>query len=369
MLTFLGRRLRLIAQVGGMTSVVSILCAVVFWNSTSVAQKFQQPAPVELLLLVNGNTVEGVIRPVAGGYLVSQPRGEMLVPYGQVRLHAENLTDAYVKQRDAMRNPTATNHLQLAKWCLRHELTPQAQQELRDALRLEPQREEARMMLKRLERKPQNAHSSQNSADNASTPDTKPESQSLAGLSRESATNFVAKIQPMLLNKCGNGSCHGPQVTNGFRLTPIRRGGGHRVFAERNLAATLRHIDLRDPYRSPLLTLPRGNHGQQTRPVFNGHHGAAQYETLKQWVLGIAKEQEASNLLTNNDVGSEKANSRSANANIVVPASAVHPELVPTGRAAQATDDKAADEGYFEKLLRDKPADPFDPAAFNQGKR
>src|SRR5262249_20312220 len=122
------------------------------------------------------------------------------------------------------------------------------------------------------------------------------EVESLGGLSNESATAFTQRIQPLLMNKCGNASCHGKSEPNdkrdGFRLNPVRLGtSSHRLYTERNLAEVLRYIDLEEPALSPLVTIPQGAHAG-TAGVFHGTSGNTQLKTLRAWTKTVAEEKQ-----------------------------------------------------------------------------
>src|SRR5690606_2765809 len=67
----------------------------------------------------------------------------------------------------------------------------------------------------------------------------------------------------------------------------------NRGAAERNLAMVLKYVDREQPQLSPLLTTPKGNHGGRGRTLWGGGRGAEQAETLRQWVLTLAKEEAA----------------------------------------------------------------------------
>ena len=111
----------------------------------------------------------------------------------------------------------------------------------------------------------------------------------MAGLTAGTARQFVMKVQPILLNRCGNTRCHGPVAKNEFRLTRMSYGAGkHRLKVERNLAAVMSQIDLDDPSRSSILTVGRNVHAGRT--VFQGSHAGKQIETLQQWVWTAARE-------------------------------------------------------------------------------
>ena len=55
----------------------------------------------------------------------------------------------------------------------------------------------------------------------------------------------------------------------------------------------LEQIDLERPRGSPLLTVPRGNHGRRGRPAFTGPRGSEQLEAIRKWVLAVARSESA----------------------------------------------------------------------------
>ncbi|MEX0587026.1 MAG: hypothetical protein WD176_10300, partial [Pirellulales bacterium] len=73
--------------------------------------------PPQLLVLFDGRVMQGRISEVPGGYQIEQSTGVQVLPYEYIRLAASSLDDAYIKQRDALKKPTAGDHLQLAQWC------------------------------------------------------------------------------------------------------------------------------------------------------------------------------------------------------------------------------------------------------------
>ena len=245
-----------------------------------------------MLVMNTGRVIEGWISQSAGGYMVDLPKGNMFVPFEQVRFEAEDKSDAYRKMRRSMPDLTANNHLALARWCLANHQYRSARTEVLDALSLEPAREEARQMLKRIEQQlnSQDApvleqpHGLQSNSRFANE-----EVKALAGLSRETADHFVLRIQPLLLNKCGNAKCHGPNADSEFRLRHQR--GSSRAVTEQNLAKVLKLIDSEAPDASPLLTTPAGNHGQAGRAIFFGRSGKKQIDDLRKWTFAVIREE------------------------------------------------------------------------------
>lgn len=337
-----------------------------------------------LLVLRNGRVVRGQINVVAGGYMVDKPNGSMLVPFDQIRLEAKSLQDAHRLLHATMPIRTANKHIELAQWCMTYQLYDEAKQELREALLLEPQRKDARTMLRRLEEvlNPEARFELPPPEEPALTVDgfEASEVESLSGLSPEAAEEFTGRIQPILLNKCGNASCHGPRVrSNGFRLHHVRLGqGGHRILTERNLAAVLNFINLERPETSPLLILPSEQHDFSGRAVFHGRQGAGQLDALRNWVRQIAERPTAPDLELVLDPSLENRNSRPAPPpsrprnqapdfskpeNITVIRGYTPPPQPPS---TISIDDAIQADDSIRELLRDRAKDAFDPDVFNR---
>jgi hypothetical protein len=324
-----------------------------------------KPQPERLLVLASGRVVSGTITQSAGGYVVEKPNGNLLVPFEQVRLEAADLPEAYRKLRATMKAPTATHHVGLAQWCLTNQLFDPARAELREALLLEPNRGDIRTMLQRLEE----ILDPKATAPVAPPPQPltadgfePPESSSLAGLPEDAAHEFVAKVQPILLNKCGNASCHAAtSQSSSFRLTAVHSGSGsHRVFVERNLAAVLRLVDPQRPDASPLLTVPRGNHGRAGRTIFYGARGDDQLALLREWVRAVAASQpkQSDHLKPTSTVTQTTAPQQ----NLPVPVN----EAAAPEQTGERNTERDGDDARLQALLRERPGDRFDPDIFNR---
>lgn len=281
---------------------VVILFAIAIRVSTVDAQSDEQAEVRERVIVLNsGRVMSGFATRNAGGWLVQQSTGRVQVPAEQVRVVGNSLLDTYRLQRDAVVEPTPAGHVVLAQWCISYRLHDEARDELRKCLQLDPDHSTARKLLRRLDdtldvasTKPSPAESPlHRTADGFLTPDA----ESLGGLSTDSAVGFTQRIQPLLMNKCGNASCHGTTALekelDGFHLLPVRLGANsHRRYTERNLAEVLRYVDLQQPSLSPLVTLPQGAHGG-TSGVFLGAAGGTQLKMLRTWIKTVADEKRA----------------------------------------------------------------------------
>lgn len=253
-----------------------------------------------VIVMNSGRILAGQMTRNAGGWLVEHASGRVQVPGDQVKVVADSLRDAYRKQRDAVVEPTPATHILLAQWCITYRLNDEARDELKKCLKHDPDHEEARKLLRRLEESltVKTAASDEivqplwKSQLQGKTSDgfVVPEVESLGGLSKETATSFTARVQPLLVNKCGNASCHGAASRGEFKLYSMRLGGnGNRLHTERNLAEVLRYIDLRDPALSPLVTAPQGSHAGGAA-IFHGPQGNEQLKTLRMWIKQVSQE-------------------------------------------------------------------------------
>ena len=420
----------LVRRLGCRLCVATVFPFVVLIGLSASADNRDDGSDERMLLLKSGRIVDGKINVTPSGYVIEKPHGRLVIPFEQVKLQAKSLPDAYRKLRATMPLESAGQHMSLARWCLSYELYAEARNELRAALLLEPNRESARRMLRNVQatmnpeipEKPAPAPP-RLTADGFQAPEAK----SLSSLSRESAREFIRTVQPILINKCGNGSCHGTRAKNDFRLTRVRIGrGSHRVFVERNLAATLKFVDFDKPEASPLLSRSSGKHGHGGRAIFYGNYGADQFDALRDWVRLVAKEKSKdkadarrkTSLVERKtaDTLTVKALARfepSPRAKPVAPSTiggghSLQIQDVPLGRPAfvnpavrgtqrlpkssqvgrftrrqtdsyivdernpfqrdkRISDDvKAGNEAFFKRLLRSKPKDAFDPDAFNR---
>ncbi|WP_417383848.1 hypothetical protein [Gimesia sp.] len=368
-------------------------CVCLLWSGLFHSnQTFaQQPLPAatrsetSLLLMKSGRMVSGEISESAGGYLVKNPTGSMVVPFDSVLFEAKDLHEIYLKQRAAMKYPTANSHLDLARWCITNELYEEAKSELRDAIRLEPKRSEPQLMLRRLmglttENQPTVQEKIQETLIKKQL-ESADEATSLTGISREQSALFVRKIQPIMLNKCGNANCHGNAAQSEFKLTQVtRRYGNHRFYAEKNLAEVLRWIDLEDPLRSQLLIKSEQQHPQQGIVVYAGYAGRKQQEVIQKWVADVVADR-----IKQDQIRAERLTKRAqrrtgqARENLLKQAAGIKMtsevqqadmEVEPARLKGDVSlisgfEPKKLSDQEINELIKEKPADPFDPEQFN----
>ena len=344
----------------------------------------------KLLVMVDGKVLEGRFTVRPDGYDLTTRAGRRFIGSDQVRFTALDLADAYGRMQETFSDRTPENHMVLARWCLANTLPDEARREVLDALRLDPNRGDAKRMLAMLVRENGNPGNDQSPAaglkeltwPSRSATDIAPslQTRSLAGLSRPVAQSFTRHVQPLLMNKCANFGCHGGSGPSTFQLTSAHRGSSPMI-AERNLAAVLRQVDFSTPSSSPLLAAVEGTHGNLSTPILRGRSGSQQIEVLRNWVKAAANDIAPD---ANKDKSSPHA-PREEPPVVSRPAGSGEPILsrarqgpgststarsgfgtesaTPHGRLLTSAD---TDDSFMAEAVRSNARDAFDPSVFNR---
>lgn len=259
-----------------------------------------QTATSGVLLLKENRVVQGRIQPQGETYAVEQPAGTLIVSRDQVRFVGDTLHAVYVYlEGELPKAPSANEHLDLARWCIENKLNSEARFELQRGLEAEPDREDIRRNLVRLDtllkrgpREPAKAKPETPAERLAkSTLGLNTDVESLAGLTREAGQEFTRKIQPILIHNCANASCHGPRSDHAFKLDRAGQGTlAARTTTEKNLLALLAYVDQDHPKQGELWKVLKSNHGAKGRSIFAGTKGSDQLKSMQDWMLSLDKE-------------------------------------------------------------------------------
>lgn len=366
--------------------VASFIALVGMMNLPSLGQ---QPSDEQsddsrekLVFLTTGRMLTGRVSRNAAGYLVEQPNGHVQVLTDDVKFIVNDLREAYRKQRDSVVEPTPATHVALAQWCISYRLHEEARDELKKCLKTDPEHQEARRLLQRLTDTLRAGMPSR--IDDPVTRKTadgfaSPNAESLGGLSPETAAQFTSRVQPLLLNKCGNASCHGGASSNDFRLTLSRGAGrGTRQNTERNLYEILRFVDVDSVGNSRLLQTAQGVHGGKGT-IFVGPAGTDQMKLLRAWAVAVAGEKQAERQKLDKRprlVDLQNSKRPTNQASVKVPAATSDLDVVPSA------DDKTVDPSSITRdgqvaakrqsdptdvfEMAQQPTDAFDPEVFNR---
>ncbi|MBN2475711.1 MAG: hypothetical protein JXB62_13950 [Pirellulales bacterium] len=324
-----------------------------------------------VLLLRNGQTIEGQIARAGDLYYVALPNGEIRVKTADVEFSCRDIEEGYRRKRAAVPSGSAHDHLRLARWCLQHDLPGHAARELADAFQADPNHPMIPILERRLTlavQKPVDRPKE------TRPPDPTPQPEDLERMTRGmppgSVEEFTQTIQPLLVNHCAAAACHGPGTTAEYKL--LRMPVGHppsRLLTQRNLHATLQWIDRDRPAANRLLEAALHPHGTSKAPIFTSQQ-TDQYRRIAQWVAQVAAQPAADVPATVST--REKPPVRAMTSDkpgSLIPDRAARPMAEPQGRLKPSVKDPF---GKTFPVHADAPGsdfvplDPFDPEIFNR---
>lgn len=356
-----------------------------------------------VLVLEDGRVFQGRIETVVGGYRVTTSGSIATIPLTKIRATAPTLHQAYLALRDQIQKPKADDHLVLAEWCLQQNLVGEARTEVAQALKLDPLRQDARLLMQQIDKllNPEPERPKLPTGP-AMTPDgfLRPSQQTVTGMTRETHQHFVRTIQPLLLNRCGNAYCHGEAAKNDFRLQNIVQGrAGQALPSQANLDQVLKYVDRKQPEASRLLTILQDPPHEK---VFPGTRGAEQAQILTDWILALTAETRSPSTKprTATAIRTASAAESAIDENFpdltlesgIVPAAASQPAAVGVDEATQATSpngpgmppltggtqpqkvahpnasERNIEQRLLETVRQQSLPDPFDPEIFNRAK-
>ena len=244
------------------------------------------PPRRRVLVLNTGKVYLGAVREQTHGLEVFNPGGSVTLPRDMVRVNAPTLDDAYFQLRAELAPRDAAGRADLAAWCHTNGLSDRAREELLAALTLEPDRDDWRRTLRRVE----TAIAVRAARASAAEPEPAgpaPLAAAAGGVSPPVMGAFASKIEPILLARCGNATCHGRPGSGRFAVTNPSRGP---VTTRKNLAAVLPFAGDGTAAGTPLLAACAGRPGRRGRTPFSGTGGAASYRLLAAWAAAVAAE-------------------------------------------------------------------------------
>jgi hypothetical protein len=242
-----------------------------------------------VLLLENGRTLQGDIGLEGSQYRVRRSIGETWVPCDKVSRLCASLEEAYdfLRKQANLRDPD--ERMRLTRWCLQHDLRSQAIQEVSAAVELRPNNAEYRRLLQSLQRAIEDGGSKiedrKTGKDDLVDPRSSildPHSSRPVDLTAGSVSQFITKVQPVLMNTCAG--CHGTSHSGPFQLERVLDNGVvSRRATQYNLAHVLAQINCENVVASPLLTRAVTIHGEAAQPPIKNRDAAA-FHRLEDWV-------------------------------------------------------------------------------------
>ncbi len=260
------------------TISAALLC---LWTAIAVAE---EPGDAQgVLLLRNGQTIEGHVTRGSGQYQVSFPGGEIRVPVADVDLYCRTLNEGYQRKRAAIQAGNVQDHLDLARWCERHELYRFAADELTAAAAIEPNHPMLGVLRRRLELS-QEPPPKPVATVASHAPSSEDLDRMVRGMPPGAVETFTQTVQPLLMNHCMASGCHGPQTESGLRLmrASADQPPGRRL-TQRNLHAVMQFVDYNDAKSSRLLSAISGPHATVKAAMFSDRQ-AGHYKQIADWV-------------------------------------------------------------------------------------
>lgn len=340
---------------------------------SGIAADFAGTNRNQVLVMRNGQIVRGNVTRVGDYYLVTMGRdNEIRVSADQVEFACGSVEEAYEIKRNAASPFRAAAQLELAEWCLRHDLRQQAADHLLHAMGIDPDNKQIEAMQLRWQSTLQLERPVPRPKAASVQPVRQVRKPLVQRLPDGAVEQFANKIQPLLMNSCGASTCHGNNAKSDFKLVrPMARRPLTRRLTERNLEAVLELVDRENPGDSPLLTTPRGPHADLPKGIFDSRESRP-YQQLAAWVQKVAVPlPDADNVAQDNDVQPASFTADDGNSDRSRPSAGPTERDAPPSNELSATPDGETQPRLLEQASqparpRSKPRDPFDPEIFNR---
>jgi hypothetical protein len=215
-----------------------------------------------VVLLRNGQVLSGKVTEAGEEYYVSLPSGEIRLQRSQVEMVCRDLRQGYERKRSRIDPARVQDHLDLAMWCLWQKLFDEATNEIAEARKINERFPRIALVERQLKLAQEQPQHGDHKAEVGNGPTADDLDRLMRGMPPGTIETFANTIQPLLLNTCASGGCHGAQSENQLRLLRTQLGKtSSRRFTQRNLHSIVDLIDRADPPASPILTIPVAPHG------------------------------------------------------------------------------------------------------------
>jgi hypothetical protein len=235
----------------------------------------------KVLVLDNGNILEGNIELHGEQYRIERATGEVWVPAGKGMRLCADWQEAFAVMTSQANLLDPDEHMRLARWCQLHNLRELALSEATTVLQFQPAHQEAKHLKENLER----VLAAENAPAILPSLVSKTTAVAKMDISSASVALFATRVQPILMNTCV--SCHAGGKGGNFQLVRSCEGG-QRAATQRNLAAVLEQIDVQRPKVSPLLIRSVSPHGSNKLPPIRSH--SVPFNTLESWVEQLLRD-------------------------------------------------------------------------------
>jgi len=254
----------------------------------------QANPPDQVVVLRHGGILLGQVRRERDRLVVTQSTDRVIrVSLDTVDFVVDSLDAAYRKKLERIDANDLKAHFRLAQWCLRHELHDQAADRLLYLSQQNPNHPWVRVLESRLRQQADQSTTQPATPVIPASYPTKPEPVTIEQFPPEAMAQFSRGVQPLLLNRCGQTTCHGSATTSRLQLLRGPHGVQSQALTWQNLKATLMQVNYDDPEASPLLQLSRSLHGSSQQLPFEPYE-QKQFQLLYDWVKAVASGSEPS---------------------------------------------------------------------------
>lgn len=268
----------------------------------------------DFVLLVNGNVIDGKAVVIGPHVVIDRGNGnELKLDSRQVAYIAPTVRELYEFRTGKRQLFDVSSHQDDARWCLRHGLYPEMEISLRAADDLDPSHPETLRLRRKLQALVVGGDATAGAAgidpsafgegvkgsfrvvEDPKSPvkehphDTSEDELAALNLPQETVAYYSSRIQPLLINRCGNSGCHRGPSESGFELSHM---GAHIRPAARltrsNLVSVLKWIDRDKPDESPLLRYAGEAHGGRREAPLK-RSDQATIDSIAVWVRHVSR--------------------------------------------------------------------------------
>jgi hypothetical protein len=266
----------------------TLLCALTVGFALGQAEYCLATPADQVVVLRHGGILLGQVRRDRDRLVVTQSTDHVIrVPLDTVDFVVDSLDIAYRKKLERIATTDLQAHFRLAQWCLRHGLHDQAADRMLYLSQQSPDHPWVRVLESRLRQQASGTENSSTPTAVAAAVPASSEPLAIEQFPAETMARFTRGVQPLLLNRCGQTTCHGSATPSDLQLLRGPHGVQTQVLTWQNLQSTLLQVNYDDPDASPLLQLARSLHGSAQRLPFEPYE-QKQFQLLYDWVKAVA---------------------------------------------------------------------------------
>lgn len=240
------------------------------------------------VVLTNGNVIQGDVRQINDHVVIRSTSSEIRVPNSEIDLVARDLQAAYRAKAAAISGPSSRRRTQLIRWCLRVGLPAEARQQLGVFQQASPRHPDLEHLALQID-------SYRAEMKNTTLPTKSPlplnrqyALDRLDQLSKETVSEFVRHVQPLMSNRCGLAGCHGKASGSKFSLLTVGSRRPDIGTTHGNLGAVLQQIGNTAPQQTLLWMSANSAHGKLKKKPMS----AAELNRLAAWIQRVHGELE-----------------------------------------------------------------------------